>query len=427
MYDLCIIGFGISGIISAKHAIMNNLKFIILEKNNDYGGCWYNKAFDFTTLQTVSSVYQFSDFKKPNYPLYPNKHQILDYLLEYITKYNINQYINYNSKVIQTKWNNYWSITYEQNTIKKIHSKYILICTGIFNTPNIPNYPFINKFTGKTYHTTNINKLIPKFKNLDITIIGNGATGLDLATELNKNNNVTILYRSPKILTQRYFLGISTSIIICRLFLYFLKNIPLFLYLIFINLGSKLAFHNYLELPKQRCNYKLISSNLQIIDLIKKFKITYLKDSIIDINENNIELKSKNSIKSNVIIYATGYKHSLPFLDINYPFYTYKFIIHPDIKNCGFIGLCPAYNWIQVIEIQSLWFINLIKGKINLPNENIMNQEINTVKQKKKKENIDYYDLIYTSFDYCETLRSELKLNNYVIKDLGYWLKTPIY
>ena len=50
-YDLVIIGFGVSGMATARYAQKNNLKFIVLEKSDTFGGVWAD-AYDTTKLQT---------------------------------------------------------------------------------------------------------------------------------------------------------------------------------------------------------------------------------------------------------------------------------------------------------------------------------------------------------------------------------------
>ena len=73
MYDLCIIGFGISGISCSKIAKNKKLNYLVLEKNNNFGGCWNSRAFKWTRLQTHKKFYEFPDFKNVSlYSLVPS-------------------------------------------------------------------------------------------------------------------------------------------------------------------------------------------------------------------------------------------------------------------------------------------------------------------------------------------------------------------
>ena len=76
-----IIGFGISGISTARWAHKANLKFIVLEKNNHLGGCWYNKSYPNVLLQTDKHSYCFSDMPHDKHTQkFPSRTEILQYL-----------------------------------------------------------------------------------------------------------------------------------------------------------------------------------------------------------------------------------------------------------------------------------------------------------------------------------------------------------
>ena len=77
-------------------------------------------------------------------------------------------------------------------------------------------------------------------------------------------------------------------------------------------------------------------------------------------------------------------------------------------KTCGYIGFTPSYNWVQVSYLQSEWFINYIIGNIKLPDNNILQESINIELEKKKKLNLNYNDLTYNCFEYCDNLNNQL-------------------
>ena len=52
MFDLIIIGYGISGVSCARWASEYGLNYIILEQNSNLGGVWFNKKNENTQLQT---------------------------------------------------------------------------------------------------------------------------------------------------------------------------------------------------------------------------------------------------------------------------------------------------------------------------------------------------------------------------------------
>jgi hypothetical protein len=95
-----------------------------------------------------------------------------------------------------------------------------------------------------------------------------------------------------------------------------------------------------------------------------------------------------------MIIYATGYKITFPFLkhitdfdieetnDIR----LYKKVIHPKYKDLFFVGLLQPLGAIMPLsEVQSKWIARIIKGEISLPNQQKMEDLIE--KETKKIQN----------------------------------------
>ena len=106
----------------------------------------------------------------------------------------------------------------------------------------------------------------------------------------------------------------------------------------------------------------------------------------------------------------TGFKKKCSFINKNLNFNFYNHIIDPELKNCGFIGFCPSYNWIEVSYYQSLWFVKNIKNKIIIPKKTDMYKQINIIKEQSYKFNLEYNDLTYDSFNYINKLKKIEKI-----------------
>ena len=418
MYDLCIIGFGISGICSARNALKKNLNFIVLESNKSFGGCWQDKAFNWTKLQTHKKFYQFPDLPmNPSVRDYPTRKDLLSYFNDYIIKFNLNKYVKYNHFVIKTKYKNYWNIVYKSNnSYNFIQSRYLLVCSGLFNKKTIPNIISIDKFKGNVYHSKNLDS---NFNNIDIInnkilIIGNGASCSDILFKLKNNKNkILVLYKTPKWYVKRYIFGISISFIICNFVLQFSKLLPekIFVFMFYILL--KIGFSNNLPTPNKKVSYKNLVADDNIIDLNKKEKLEMIKGKIIDIQDKTVIIKSKDIIykkEIDVIIFATGYSNDLNFLNLKHLPQCKNNIVNVNIKNCGFIGFNPSYNWIEVSYYQSLWFINKIKrGHIDDNSNDTSNNTSNTSNVKDINLNKVFpNDLTYDSFNYINYLKRSI-------------------
>ena len=88
--------------------------------------------------------------------------------------------------------------------------------------------------------------------------------------------------------------------------------------------------------------------------------------------------------------------------------YLYKRILPPQLPNCGFIGFAATFNWAQVSDLQSRWFIHYLKGKITLPSEKQMLLHIYNKKREFENYPYDYHDLSYLAYAYSDNLAKDM-------------------
>ena len=104
--ELCIIGFGISGIACLRWAKEYNIDAIVFEKNSTFGGCWHTSSYKSAILQTRKNSYSFSDMPMPDsFNNYPTRDEILQYLEKYIDFHNLNQDVYYNQEISNIFYN----------------------------------------------------------------------------------------------------------------------------------------------------------------------------------------------------------------------------------------------------------------------------------------------------------------------------------
>ena len=448
VYDLVIIGFGVSGIAAAKVAKKNKLNFVVIESKETYGGCW-NDTFDGTELQSDRHYYQFEDFPMPDsYPTYPNKKQILKYLGCVIAIFNLTNTI-YSSEVTSTEFDKEatrWNIVI--NSRIKISSKYIMVCSGYYSRNIIPPvFDKNKKEKNKNFeivHSRDVSSILKTngdyFDNKNVVIVGNGASCCDILANIHqKTSNISVIYRSNKYYTDKYILGVSISIMINRFCLKFFIYIPLKLYKFLFFFANYIFFSNHLNLPDGKINSKNLIGSTIIPRLIKSRRIEYIQGEITDISGRDIAVKIidknnrnrekigkeekqvllikdvKNIKEIDIVILATGFSANLDFIENSnnlniskisniFNIFRYKQVINPYVHNCGFIGLNPSYNWLQMSNKQAEWFITEIilkPGNINNTNINNINmlKEILRYKKMKDSYNLDYNDLTYEMFE----------------------------
>ena len=400
--QIAIIGFGISGIISAKIAIKSGFTPVIYEKNSSFGGVWLTHSYLNCKLQTTKYAYSFSDFPMPeNYPLYPTGNDVYKYLNQYIKNHNLEQYVKYDSNVQSLKKaNNEWEI-YVNN--EKFVFKNVIVSTGFYcgKTERLPNSILPNEITN-----------IDIFKDINVVIIGNGPSGCDMANLSIESGakNTTLLYRSPRWIFPRYAYGVSTHFYTWRIFLligYILPNHLLRLILILLFCITYFIYDIDLTFPIEKPSRKNITLNENIFDYYKKGLLQYKKANIISVTENSI-ITDETNYEYDILIDATGYKTGLSLLGyVDSLPKLYKNIIFCGDNSLACIGFVATFNWIQVSEIQAEWYFNVLLEKISLPN--VMEQKLWVGSQT--INNSDYNDYAFLVYEYMDLLYKDIYSN----------------
>lgn len=435
-----IIGCGISGIAAAKECIKLGYQIQIFDKESSIGGVWFSKSYPTCKLQTTKYSYCYSDV--PHFEstsLYPNRDEILEYLEEVCKKFNLKKYIKFNINIDKTYFNKEkkkWVLLYKSsdNINKTFQCDYLITASGFYtdkkNFEDIVSQKLIGK---KVFHASDFSysgKLKTEiFKNKNVVVIGNGPTGCDLSTIAYNSGakNVSLLYRSKRWLFRRYLWNkVSTHFILNRLTMNLINIsnkhtyiiVVTVLYYIFYIFGHKYFFT--IPTPYEPITRNNLVLNDDIVRLIYYNKVKYIKTQKTFITDNFI-ITSDSNIPYDICVLAIGYNNNIKFMEMNDIPIMYKHIIHPDYPQCGFIGFTATFNWAQVSELQSKWFLNYINN--NSVNKKKMLIDINYDLNHKDNKSSDYHDLAINVYNYCDNLAMDMNIKNkYSILNPNYWL-----
>ena len=129
----------------------------------------------------------------------------------------------------------------------------------------------------------------------------------------------------------------------------------------------------------------------EVYSLLKQGKIKTQCTQIKAFGKNGLALENGEAIDCDVVIFGTGYKSSYSFLPEAFKksqeadgVYLYRHIIHPDLSNMAFIGRAATFSNSLTSHLASVWLVNLLKGKFQLPGHEQMLTEIEAIKQWKR-------------------------------------------
>lgn len=210
--DVLIVGAGISGIAAASYLRDQRPddRFAIVELMDSYGGTW--KTHTYPGIRSDSDLYTFGYSFKPwiGKPIATGG-EILEYLGETIEEKGLSDHIHYGWRVLSADWSSpeaLWTLTLEDVVSGRdltIRTRFLWMCQGYYDHKRgyTPDWDGIEDFQGQIIH--------PQTWPADfdgtgkhMTVIGSGATAATLVPNVaDMVDHVTMLQRSPT-----YFLAL---------------------------------------------------------------------------------------------------------------------------------------------------------------------------------------------------------------------------
>ncbi|PWN29568.1 FAD/NAD(P)-binding domain-containing protein [Jaminaea rosea] len=322
---VAIIGAGITGISSAAHLIGAGFEVTIFDDAETIGGIW-SKVNKTSGLQISSLMYRW--FPAVKYTRgYPRRDEILENVKNIWKLYQLDQRTRLKTRVK--------SVTRHQSSTdpaKGGHSRWVIngdqsevydglvVATGTCGKPKMIDLPNQEKFMGKIVHSSHLDGV--ELKNKNVLIVGGGASGIE-ALELAVAKGAkkpTILARSDKWIIPRLTL-VDVALSLNPLGREtFLSKIPEFL----------LAKLHYRDLEEKMAPTGPFYAGTPIVNSsalqdIREGKADYLRGDVLELTSKSIRFNKRTrgtkpeskgremNLDADVIVIATGF--DVPSLD----------------------------------------------------------------------------------------------------------------
>ena len=213
LYDIIIIGAGISGINTA-YRIQTDLpsaRYTILEARGGIGGTW--DLFRYPGFRSDSDLYTFGFTWHPwaEQKIIADGDTIRNYMRKSAARYGIEQKIKFHRKLLSANWSSgqqAWDLLVDEDegrTKTHFYARFVVLGTGYYDydEPLSSPIPGIENFTGTVIHP----QFWPEdldYKDKKIVVVGSGSTAVTLIPSLaNTASHVTMLQRSPSYILAR--------------------------------------------------------------------------------------------------------------------------------------------------------------------------------------------------------------------------------
>jgi cation diffusion facilitator CzcD-associated flavoprotein CzcO len=390
---VCVIGAGVSGLTTVKQLVDRGIAFDCFEIGSDIGGNWHydndsgrSPAYASLHIDTSKERFAYADLDMPrSWPAYLHHTQVLEYLNKYADAFGLREDISFRHEVLHAvPQAGDWMVTVrdlESGDESTARYRAVIVASGHHWDANMPLHdgPFSGeKMHAQTYRTPD------RFIGKDVVVVGVGNTGADIASELSWHaNSVTLSARSGAYVLPRYVFGRPLDSFSTRMS----SQLPLgvqraaYRALLFASRGSQESYGFPTPDAPILSQHPTVSADL--LALIKDGQIKVRRD-ISRFSDDEVVFTDGVRTKADVVIYATGYRISFPFLeeslfapDVN-RVELYKQVVPVDIPGLFFVGLIqPVGALPPLAEQQARWVAQLLDGW-SLPSAGEMRAEIIT-------------------------------------------------
>jgi 4-hydroxyacetophenone monooxygenase len=202
-FSALIIGAGVSGICMAIELERLGVDYVIVEKNRDVGGTWFENRYPEAGVDTPNHFYSYS-FARHDWSSYFSKApEIHAYLRGVADRYGITHKIRFEttmeSTVFDTESDRWLTTVLDCDGSRlSLWSNVVITAVGQVNRPKLPEVPGMAGFRGRLCHTARWPDDL-RVDGMRVALVGTGASAVQAARTLGRQAaKLTIFQRSPQ-------------------------------------------------------------------------------------------------------------------------------------------------------------------------------------------------------------------------------------
>lgn len=203
-YETIVVGAGPAGLAVGACLKQSGLPYVILEQSDKVGSAWH-RHYERLHLHTDKKNSELPFVSYPeDYPKYPSRAQVVDYLDSYAAKLKLD--IRFNQQVVSAYCeNDQWKVQTQDSLYQASN---LVMATGNTQDPVIPTWRGQALFQGKILHSSQYKNGEP-FRDRKVLVVGFGNSGGEIALDLWEHGaKPSIAVRSAVNVIPRDLLGI---------------------------------------------------------------------------------------------------------------------------------------------------------------------------------------------------------------------------
>lgn len=202
-FQVVVIGAGLSGICAGIRLRQAGIPFVILEKNHEMVGTWFENDYPGCGVDTPNHFYSFSFNPKNDWSHhFAKRDEIFEYFRDTADLHDLRRDVRFGVEVTRLSYEQQtgrWSIDIrrEDGAMETLGAHAVISAVGILNRPALPDIDGLKEFTGPCFHTARWDHEVD-LKGKRVAMIGTGASAMQAGPEIAPDvAKLTLFQRSP--------------------------------------------------------------------------------------------------------------------------------------------------------------------------------------------------------------------------------------
>jgi 4-hydroxyacetophenone monooxygenase len=143
-FRVLVIGAGMSGILTAHRLQQAGVPFVVIEKNPDVGGTWFENTYPGCRVDNPNHNYSYSFAQRHDWQLHFSSHEVLvDYLARCADVLDVRRYVKFEQEVVDATLSDterVWTVRVRTPEGEETYTAEAVVCAvGQLNRPSYPD------------------------------------------------------------------------------------------------------------------------------------------------------------------------------------------------------------------------------------------------------------------------------------------------
>ncbi|HEY8526650.1 MAG TPA: NAD(P)/FAD-dependent oxidoreductase [Acidimicrobiales bacterium] len=187
-FRVAVIGAGMSGLLAAHRLRQAGLDVVVLEKNDEVGGTWYENTYPGCRVDNPNHNYSYSFAQRHDWPFHYSTHDVLlDYFRDCADAFGVRPLIRFGREVTAASWSDTdrrWTLTVKTRSgTETVEADAVVSAVGQLNRPSYPDIPGRDSFAGPAFHSARWRHDVD-LAGKRVAVIGTGASAAQFIPEI---------------------------------------------------------------------------------------------------------------------------------------------------------------------------------------------------------------------------------------------------